>query len=119
MKKVLIGLVVLVVLVVGGIAAFVLTLDANSYKPQIEATAKDALGRDLKLRGPIKTTLWPNIGIEASDVALANVPGGQAKEMATLRSLVVSVKVMPLLSRSVEVDSFVLNEPVINLEVDK
>lgn len=122
MKKLLIGVAVLVVLVVvavGGLAAYVLSIDPNSYKPQIEAAAKDALGRELKLRGPLKMTLWPNVGVEASDAGLANVAGGQAKELATLKSMVVSVKVMPLLSRSVEVDSFVLNEPVINLEVDK
>jgi len=119
MKKLLVALVVIVVLVVGGVAALPFLIDVNSYKPQIEAQAKEALGRDLKLNGPIKLTLWPNIGLETTDVRLANAPGGQAKEMATLKSLVVSVKLMPLLSKSLEVDSFVLNEPVINLEVDK
>ncbi|MBL8704708.1 MAG: AsmA family protein, partial [Rhodospirillales bacterium] len=119
MKKLLVALVVIVVLVVGGVAALPFLIDVNSYKPQIEAKAKEALGRELKLNGPIKLTLWPNIGLETTDVRLANAPGGQAKEMATLKSLVVSVKLMPLLSKSLEIDSFVLNEPVINLEVDK
>lgn len=119
MKKLLVALVVIVVLVVGGVAALPFLIDVNSYKPQIEAQAKEALGRDLKLNGPIKLTLWPNIGLETTDVRLANAAGGQAKEMATLKSLVVSVKLMPLLSKSLEIDSFVLNEPVINLEVDK
>jgi AsmA protein len=39
--------------------------------------------------------------------------------MATLKSLEVKLKVMPLLSGSVEVESFVLVEPVIRLEIDK
>lgn len=119
MKKLLVALVVIVVLVVGGVAALPFLIDVNSYKPQIEAQAKESLGRELKLSGPIKLTLWPNIGLETTDVRLANAPGGQAKEMATLKSLVVSVKLMPLLSKSLEIDSFVLKEPVINLEVDK
>lgn len=119
MKKLLIALLVLVVLVVGAVAALPFFIDVNSYKPTIEAKAKEALGREVKLNGPIKLSIWPNIGVEASDVHLANVPGGQAKEMASLKSLVVSVKLMPLLSKTVEVDSFVLNEPIINLEVDK
>jgi len=119
MKKVLIAIVVLVVIVVGGVAALPFLIDVNSFKPQIEAQAKEALGRDLKLGGPIKLTLWPNIGLETTDVRLANAPGGQAKDMATLKSLVVSVKLMPLLSKNLEIDSFVLNQPVINLEVDK
>jgi len=119
MKKILIALVVLVAVALGVVIALPFFIDVNAYKPTIEARAKEALGRELKLNGPIKLSLWPNIGVEAADVRLANVPGGQAKEMASLKSLVVSVKLMPLLSRTVEVDSFVLNEPVINLEVDK
>ncbi|MGQ0677744.1 MAG: AsmA family protein [Rhodospirillales bacterium] len=119
MKKVLIALVVLVVVALGAVIALPFFIDVNQFKPEIEAKAKEALGRELKLNGPIKLSLWPNIGVEASDVRLANVPGGQAKEMASLKSLVVSVKLMPLLAKTVEVDSFVLNEPVINLEVDR
>lgn len=119
MKKILIALVVLVVVALGAVVALPFFIDVNAYKPTIEAKAKESLGRDLKLNGPIKLSIWPNIGVEASDVVLANVPGGQAKEMAKLKSLVVSVKLLPLLSKTVEVDSFVLNEPVINLEVDK
>ena len=119
MKKVLIALAVLVVVALGAVVALPFIIDVNDYKPTIEAKAKEALGRELKLNGPIKLSVWPSIGVEASDVRLANVAGGQAKEMATLKSLVVSVKLMPLLSKTVEVDSFVLNEPVINLEVDK
>jgi AsmA protein len=119
MKKILIALAVLVVVALGVVIALPFFIDVNAYKPTIEAKAKEALGRELKLNGPIKLSLWPNIGVEASDVHLANVAGGQAKDVASLKSLVVSVKLMPLLSRTVEVDSFVLNEPVINLEVDK
>ncbi len=119
MKKILIALAVLVVVALGAVAALPFFIDVNAYKPTIEAKAKEALGRDLKLNGPIKLSIWPNIGVEASDVVLANVAGGQAKEMAKLKSLVVSVKLLPLLSKTVEIDSFVLNAPVINLEVDK
>lgn len=119
MKKLLGVIVVVAIIIVGGIVALPFFIDVNSYKPQIEAQAKEALGRELKLNGPIKLTLWPNIGLETSDVRLANAAGGAAKEMATLKSLVVSVKLMPLLSKNLEIDSFVLNEPVINLEVDK
>ncbi len=119
MKKLLVGVLAVLIIIVGGIVALPFIIDVNSYKPQIEAKAKEALGRELKLNGPIKLTLWPNIGLETTDVRLANAPGGQAKEMATLKSLVVSVQLMPLLSKNLAIDAFVLKEPVINLEVDK
>jgi AsmA protein len=119
MKKLLIGALVVLIVIVGGAAALPFLIDANAFKPEIEARAKEALGRELKLNGPIKLTFWPNIGLEASDVRLANAPGGQARDMATLKSLVVSVQLLPLLSKNLAIDAFVLNEPVINLEVDR
>lgn len=119
MKKLLGILAVVAIIIVGGIVALPFVIDPNQFRPQIEAQAKEALGRELKLNGPIKLTFWPNIGLETTDVRLANAPGGQAKELATLKSLVVSVQLMPLLSRNLAVDAFVLNEPVINLEVDR
>lgn len=122
MKKLLIGfgiVIALVVVVVGGGIAYLMTVNVEDYKPQIEAKAKEALGRDVKLNGRIKLAIWPNIGLDVADVRVANVQGGQAKELATLKSLTVSVKLMPLLSRSLEIDSFVLNEPTINAEIDK
>lgn len=119
MKKILIGILVLVVLAVGVVVALPFFIDVNSYKPTIEAKAKDALGREVKLNGPIKLSLWPEIGLEASDIHVANMPGGQAKEMASLKSVLVSVELMPLLSRQLNIRRFILNDLTVNVEVDK
>jgi AsmA protein len=52
-------------------------------------------------------------------VAFANAPGAREADMATLKQLVLRLQVLPLLALDVKVDSFVLVEPVIHLEVDK
>jgi len=119
MKKLLIAVGALVVLVLVGIVAAPFLIPVSVYKTQIEAQAKAATGRDLKIQGDMRLSVFPSIAIEAKDVRFANVPGAATPDMARLKSLLVSVKLQPLLSGVLEVESFVLDEPVISLEIDK
>lgn len=119
MKKLLIGLAVLVVvlLVVAVVAPFVIPVE--TYKAKIADAAREATGRELSLNGDIKLSVLPRLELQAEDVAFANAPGGAAPHMATLDKLVLQVQVWPLLAGEIKVDSFVLVKPAINLEIDK
>ena len=119
MRKLLIGLGVVVALLV--VAAFVvpMVIPTETYKKEIAKAVKDATGRDLVIKGDVKVSILPTLGATVRDVSFANAPGGKAKHMATFKELVVEVKLFPLISGDIEVDRFVLVEPVINLEVDK
>ncbi|HSR73039.1 MAG TPA: AsmA family protein, partial [Kiloniellales bacterium] len=117
MKKILIGLVVLVVLVVAGLAAAPFFIPVETYKDQIAQRVEDATGRQLSIDGDLRLSLLPRFELEANDVAFANAPGASTPNMATLETLLIQLQVWPLLSGEVKVDSFVLVEPVINLEV--
>src|SRR5690606_34347973 len=68
--------------------------------------------------GDLNFTVLPNLSLRAEDVRLANVEGAAEPEMARLRALHIELKPWPLLRGSVEVDRFVLVEPVINLAID-
>jgi AsmA protein len=105
----------LVALVV--ILPFVIPVDA--YRSRIEDEASAATGRTLKINGALHLTIFPELGIEARDVTLANVPGGHAPHLATMRSLTVGVKLMPLLSGRIEVSGITLDKPVVHLEADR
>lgn len=118
MKKLLIGIGVLVVLVVAAAIAAPFFIPVDTIKNQIVAQTKSATGRDLRIDGPVKLSLFPSIAVEVNKVVFANAPGASAKEMATLAKLQVGLQVMPLLKGEVAVDRFVLVDPVINLEVD-
>ena len=119
MKKLLIAAAALVVVLVAGAIALPFFIPVSVYKGQIEAQAKAATGRDLAIKGDMKLSLFPAVAIEAKDVSFANAAGASTPEMARLKSLKVAVKLMPLLRGSLEVESFVLEEPVIVLEIDK
>lgn len=119
MKKLLIGLGVLVVLVVAALVAAPFLIPVETYKQQIASATRDATGRELVIGGDFGVSLLPSIALEAEDVAFANAPGASTPQMATLQALRVKLQLWPLLTGEVRVDEFVLVEPVINLEVDK
>ncbi|MGF1628804.1 MAG: AsmA family protein [Kiloniellaceae bacterium] len=118
MKKLLIGLGVVVVLIIAAVIVVPLLIPLESYKGEIQARAKDATGRDLRIDGDISLSLIPVIAISVEDVGFANAPGASTPEMATIDRLDVALQLLPLLSGEVAIDRFILEKPVINLEVD-
>jgi len=118
MKKLLIGLAVVVVLIIAaGVVISLIPLD--SYKGEIQARVKEATGRDLRIDGEISLSLFPPIAVSVENVGFANAPGATAPEMATIDRLDVALQILPLLSGEVAIDRFILEKPVINLEIDE
>lgn len=119
MRKLLIGLGVIVVALIVLAVVVPLVIPATVYRDQIVNAVQGATGRQLHINGPVKLKLLPNLAVEANDVAFDNMPGGTAKEMATLSKLQVGVRLFPLLGGKVQIDRFVMTDPVIHLEVGK
>ncbi|HXE03407.1 MAG TPA: AsmA family protein [Methyloceanibacter sp.] len=119
MKKLLIGIAVVIVLVIVAAIAIPFFIPVDTYKGQLIAQVKQATGRDLRIDGKMSFSLIPNIALEANDVSFSNPPGAAAKDMAKLGKLQVQLKFWPLLHKDIEVDRLVLVDPTIDLEVDK
>ncbi len=117
-RALLIVLALLVLLPAAAIAVLLSQFDPNDYKPRIEAAVQQATGRQLSLRGPIrlKFALVPTLTVD--DASFANMPGGSRPEMARIERLEVSLALLPLLSRQVEVAQVTLVKPDILLERD-
>ena len=96
---------------------FVIPVDA--YRSRIEDEATAATGRQLRIEGNLRLTIFPELGITAKKVTLANIPGGHAPYFATMESLRVGVRLIPLLSRRIEISEVTLTRPEINLEAAK
>jgi AsmA protein len=119
MRKWLIGIVAVIVLVVAALIVVPFLIPTETYKGQIVERVKAATGRDLALNGPISLSVLPSFALTVSDVAFGNAPGASAKNMATFGKLQLRVQPIALLSGRLVIDSFVLVDPVIALEVDK
>ncbi len=118
MKKLLLILGILVILVVGAVVAAPFLIPTETIKSELTAQVESATGRKLTVDGDLSLSVIPNVAVEMSDVHFANVPGSDVADMVSLDKLKVVLKVMPLLSGTVEVSEFVLLEPKIHLEVD-
>jgi len=81
-----------------GLALF---LDANRFRPQLEQTMGEALGRKVTI-GNIRAALLSG-GIAVQDLSIADDPKFSAAPFVTARAATVGVNLMPLLfSRSLE-----------------
>lgn len=118
MKKFFLIVGVLLVLLVGAIVALPFVVPAETIKSQLTAQVEGATGRKLAVDGDLDLSVFPNLAVDMADVRFAGAAGSEVADMVSLKELKVQLKLLPLLSGSVEVDQFVLVEPVIHLEVD-
>jgi AsmA protein len=119
MKKVLIAIGALVVLVVAALVALPALVPAERIQAEVVAGVKNATGRDLSIQGKVSVSAFPSLSVQVGNVALANPPGYSSKDLIRLGAVDVRLKLLPLLGGKVEVDSFVLVDPVITLETDR
>ena len=116
--KIAIGLLVLIVLLVGGVLALPFLVDLGRYQDQYKPLIEEALNRKIQLQG-IRLTVWPRIGARVSEFAVLDDPAFSSGPFASLSSLDVGVKLMPLLSGKMEIEAITLHNPVITVIKNK
>lgn len=112
-------LIIVVVLVAGAAIALPYIVPVDAYRGEIEKRASAALGREVRLAGDLKLSIFPAIGVQAGKVSVANAPGAREPLLASVENIVIGVALAPLLRREVQITRLVLDQPVINLEVDR
>ena len=120
MKKVIkwtsIGVGILVLIVIAALIVIPMFVDIQKYKPQIEQRVSEAVGRPFTIGGELKLSLFPSAGIEFTDLHLGNPTGFKEKDFVTVKSFKVKVKLVPLISKDIQVKCFILKGPRIVLE---
>lgn len=106
----------------GALALFLLLLPfvvpLSVYRDRVEAELSAAIGRPVRIEGPMKLTIVPEIGIRAEQVTVANVPGGQAPYLARAEDIRVAASLRALFSGRIQVSQVVVNRPDFRFEVD-
>lgn len=118
MKKLLIGLGVVVVLLIAAVVIIPFMVPLETYKAELAAQVEKNTGRKFKIAGDLSFSVLPRLEIEASKVSLSNARGAKTANMLELNKLQLQLALFPLLSREIVVDRFVMVDPVINLEID-
>ncbi|MGB1027558.1 MAG: AsmA family protein, partial [Rhodospirillaceae bacterium] len=116
LKKVLIGLVALVLIAIPVILIAPSLIDWNAYKARITSELAQATGRDVTIDGDLSLTLIPQPALSVDRVRLGNLDGGSRADMIRMGSMRINLQVAPLLSGQLVFDSIVLQQPDILLE---
>jgi AsmA protein len=114
MRKIgmVIGIVVVVIVVVVGV--LFATFNPNDYRGTIQTKLEQQLNRQVTL-GDMSLGLFP-LRFEVANLSIAEDPRlGSKSAFIHTQQLSVTVKLLPLLSKSVEVDSLSLQRPMVEL----
>lgn len=116
MRRILIVLLVLIGLVLAAAILVPALISKDWVRTQTQAAASEALGRDVVLAGDIGLQILPSVQVRAQNASIANADGFGEAPFAEMAELRVSLALFPLITRQVQVEEFVLIEPVIRLE---
>ncbi len=96
-----------------------LVVNPNRYKYKIEAIASDSIKREVKIDGDLNWSLMP-LGITLNNFRVANDPKFSAKNLVEAKSATLSLQLLPLLlHKTYQINTFVINDGIINLEKNK
>ncbi len=114
MRRALIGVGIFIVVVIAGLLIFAATFDVNRYRGTIQSQLEQHLGRQVAL-GDMHLSLFPP-RFRVENLAVSEDPQF-SKDVAFVKAqaLEVSVKLMPLLHKDVQIESVILQRPVVNL----
>jgi AsmA protein len=114
MRKVGIVFGILVAVIIVGVAIFAATFDVNRYHGRIQSELEQRLGRKVTLGQMHLSVLPPRFRVQ--NIAILEDPKfPNPKPFIQADQLDVSVKLMPLLSKSIEIDSLKLQRPTVEL----
>lgn len=102
LKRVLFGLVAVLIVAFVSIAIFLLTFDPNAYKNKLEEIVYSRYQRTLAIQGDIELSLFPRIGLSVSDLSLSDREGDGV--FASMDSARIAVAIWPLLFNRLVVD---------------
>lgn len=119
MKKLLIwilaGLGGLIALVIAAVLVIPMFVDVESYLPQIEQKVSEATGRPVSFGRDVDVSVFPWAGVSFDTMRIGNSQEFGEGEFVKVESFEVRMKLLPLLSKNVEIEKFVLNGPEVHL----
>jgi AsmA protein len=116
MKRLLLILLALIILVPLAIVAWLaLFFDANDYREQMADGFQKATGREINIAGDLNTSFFPWIGIETGAIEVANAAGFGDAPLAAIKGSKIHLKLRPLFSGEIEMDTVVLDGLQANL----
>lgn len=110
-----IGVAALLILMVGATFAIPFIVPPETVKRQISSALKKETGRDVSFKGKISYRFFPSFGVDLNNIVIHNPASIKGPDFLSLGRLQADLKILPLLSKRVEVNRIVLHRPEIAL----
>ncbi|MFT7525905.1 MAG: AsmA protein, partial [Arenicella sp.] len=104
----------LVLLIVIAIVVIPQVVDPNDYREKIISVVKIQTGRDLKLDGDLTISAFPWLGVRTQQLSFSQ-PSEIGGEMVVVETAQLRLKLLPLISSRVEIDTIVLESPKLRI----
>ncbi|MDK2955921.1 MAG: AsmA protein [Desulfovibrionales bacterium] len=119
LKYTLIGAGGLVVLLAAAMALILALVNPNDYRDEIAQVVHDKTGRTLTFDGDLSLSVFPWIGLETGKLSLSNAAGFGDAPFAAIDRAKIKVRLLPLLSKKVDVGMLELDGLLLNLARNK
>lgn len=113
MRRVLTTLMILLVVLVVGLSALVLLVNPNDFRAYMVRQVEARSGYQLKLDGPLRWHVWPQLSILSGRMSLT-APGA-AQPLVSADNMRLDVALIPLISHQLQVKQVMLKGAVIQL----
>ncbi|HDT6086144.1 TPA: outer membrane assembly protein AsmA [Raoultella ornithinolytica] len=113
MRRILTTLMILLAVVVAGLTALVLLVNPNDFRAYMVHKVADRSGYQLKLDGPLRWHVWPQLSILSGRMTLT-APGA-AEPVVRADNMRLDVALLPLISHQLQVKQVMLKGAVIQL----
>ncbi len=109
------GVGAIVTLLIAAVIVLYLTFDPNDYKGYLADWVTERTGRTFAIDDDLELTFFPWLGVTTGNVRLGNLAEFGDEPFAAIDELTVSVQLMPLLRRQVEIGTVRLDGLELNL----
>ncbi len=115
LKKLIVSLIVIVALGIGGLSAYVSTIDWNQHKNKIARQIENVTGKKVVFEGSIGMSFFPTPYLTAKNIKIYN-NDGSLEPLAVVREMVTDLSLVPLLHGRFEVNNMSLLNATILIE---
>ena len=113
------GAVAVLALIIVAVIVLPMIVDPNDFKPEIARAVESGTGRTLTMEGDLELSVFPWLGVAIGESSLSNAKGFSAQPFAQVEAVQIRVKLLPLLSSKLVMDTVVLKGLRVSLETDK
>jgi len=118
MKKLIIGIIIALFLLLIIAISIPFFVDLNKYKGIVVSQIEKAIHREVKV-DKIKLSLLKGLGVNLDNIIISNNPEFKKEPFLILEGLEVKLKILPLLRKRIEVKKIILNSPKLLIEINK